>query len=202
MTFGDDTIIRRYSDAVRRRGRCITLRHVTSAGALGPNPPAVVAPVLDGPAAAGASVISVRATAAFGRILAGDKITIGALPPIAVGADVIASAAPVDPSAPWQPGFTGITLAGTLPSPAADGTAVAFTWQADTTVWCVVGEFDAKLQPTQLVAGDESVVIPAYGIAKPLATDQLLFDGETRTIVTVTRVYQRGLVVAWRVQAR
>jgi hypothetical protein len=202
VTFGDDTIVRRYSDAVQRRGRQITLRHVTSAGALGPNPPAILNPMLAGNAAAGASVISIRAIAAFGRIVAGDQITIGSMAPIAVASDVLSTAAPVDPSAPWLPGFTSITLAGTLPSAASDGTVIAFTWQSDIPVWCVVGNFDSKLQPTQLLAGDESVVIPAYGIAKPSATDQLLIDGETRTIVEVTQVYQRGLIVAWRVQAR
>lgn len=202
MTFGDDTIIRRFSDAVQRRGQQITLRRATSAGALGPNPPAVIAPVLAGNVSAGASQISIRATAAFGRILPGDTITIGTLPEITVAAVAFANAAPVDPSAPWVPGFTNIELAGTLASAASDGTAIQIIWSADALVWCVIGALDFSLRSDQIIAGDETVVIPSYGVARPSVTDQLIIGDQTRTIISVTPARQRGLIVSWQLHAR
>ena len=198
---GNDTIIRRFSDAMQRRGRLLTLRHVTNAGPAGPNPPSVMNAVLNGNVAAGATVISIRATAATGRIRAGDQISIGAFAPLTVAADIIANTPGFDPAVAWVPGFTDVITA-PLPADAIDGTALAFTWQADAPVWASVAGFDFSLQNTDIIAGDLDVTIAAYGVAPPADADQILIDGQIRSVRNVLPKYQRGLVVAWRLQAR
>lgn len=203
MTAGDDTMVRRYADAMQRRGRQITLRRITAlADGTTPNPPTLVFPVLDGDAAAAATSIAIRASQAIGRLLAGDTLSIGGFAPVTIAADVTARALSLDPANPATPGFDAVTLASGLPGAAADGTAIVPTWKADTLVWASVQGFAVGLRSDQIVSGDLRVRIAAFGIAQPSLTDRLLIDGYDRSIVGVDPFYVRSDIAAWDVQAR
>lgn len=202
MTTGDDTIVRRYADAMQRRGTQIVLRRTTLAGRQGPNLPSVTGALLNGMTYAGAETIAIRATAASGRIIAGDRITIGTRLPISVVAEVVANAPDPNPAVVWAPGFTGVHLSSPLPRPAADGNTISFIWSADAPVWVTVESFGSSLANTDIVAGDLDIEMAAYGIARPVATNMLLIGDEIRTVVQAQPKYYRGFVVAWKIQAR
>jgi hypothetical protein len=202
VTAGDDTIVRRFADGVSRRGRQIVLRRISLINGQSPNPPVLVSPVTNGHALAGATHIAIRAIQAVGRIVAGDILTIGSLAPIAVAADVTAQVPTMDPAVTVTPGFGVVVLAAPLPSDVADGSPIVPAWMADQLVWTMERNFSIALQGTQIVAGDLSMVVAAFGVTRPNTTDQLLLDGSIRSIVNVGREMVRGQAVAWTIQAR
>lgn len=202
MTTGDDTIVRRYADALQRRGSQVVLRQISYINGATPNPPILSAPVLDGAVLAGASQIAIRADAADGRLVAGDMLAIDGQRPIAVTADVSARDLGADPANPIIPGFDLVSLASPLGAPAADGAVIVPAWAADQTVWIVESSFSLRHTNEQILAGDLSITLAAFGVDRPNLIDQLLIEGFTRSIINVARSVVRGQTVAWSIQAR
>lgn len=202
MTTGDDTIIRRYADAVERRGTKVTLRRTTLVNGVSPNPAVLVSPVLDGNHSSGATSIAIRAGQATGRIIAGDKLKIGALDPITVSATATARLPSMDPSVTPNPGFASVSLAAPLPSGQADGAVIVPTWVADQQVWVVLTGAPINMTNDRILAGDLFVRMPSFNTAQPLMDQQLLVNGDWRTVVNVRPVFWNTLISAWDVQAR
>lgn len=199
MLPGANTVVRHYADALSRRGTLITWRRVSrlAGGDPQPNPPTLIGPVLNGAAGAGTTVISIRAAAAAGRILAGDMLAIGALAPIPVAVAATATA----PGG--TVGFAGIQLASGLPSAQLDGAPVVPTWLADTSVRARVSSYPVHLLSDQILSTDLSVEMAAFGVTQaPTPQDLLVINGDVRTIVTVLPTWAAGMVVKWTVQAR
>lgn len=193
MTTGDDTIVRRYADAMERRGEQIVLRRLTAPGG---NPPTLVNPVLAADVVAGAVSVSLNADQAAGSILAGDKLVIGSAEALVIKTTVLARVS-LD-----QPGFDAVLLDSGVLFDAAAGTAVNLAWQADQLVWAYVQSFPVSLQSDQRIGGDWNVIIAAYGVASPTPIDEVVIDEKARQIVSVDRLRQRGETVAWNVHAR
>jgi len=157
--------------------------------------------VLEGPILAGATTIMLRASQAVGRILAGDRLAIGATSFIAVATTVTAREPSMDPAIIVTPGFDAITL--TSPAPAApDGAPITPIWSADRIIPAAIQSYSLSLRNDQILAGDEEVIIAAYGNDRPDDTDILIFDGTPRSVVDVYPVYVLGLAAAWRVHVR
>jgi hypothetical protein len=202
MTTGDDTIVRRYADAMQRRGAQIVLRRVTYINGVLPNPPILANAALDGPVAAGATTIAIRAEQADGRILAGDVLKLGTLGSGIVAATATAQAPGFDPANPTVPGFASVRLAQPLAAAIPDGTPITATWAADQLVWITETNFTLLQTNSQILAGDLNVQMAAFGVAQPNAVDHLIINGFTRSIVNVARSTLRGQTVAWILQAR
>jgi hypothetical protein len=203
LTAGDDTVVRRYADAMRRRGFQMVLRRLTYVAGGAPNPPILSGAVLDGAVLAGATTITIRADQADGRLLAGDTLTIAGAT-VAIAAMVTARPAGPDPAVPVTPGFDAVALATPLVAGAADGTPLILAWSADDLVWVTEAAFSLTLASDQILAGDLHITMAAFGVAEPSHLDQLIAADRSfvRSIVTVGRAMARGQTVAWQIQAR
>jgi hypothetical protein len=199
----DDTVVRRFADAVERKGVQGVLRRIGYLGGASGNPPMLDFPVIDGNFAIGAVEISIRAQAAEGRLVAGDRLMLQGLPgALVVEAENVARGPGYDPANPVVPGFDQVQLTVPLTAPIADGALITPCWIADQPVWFMESDFSLREQSDQILEGDLSVSIAAFGVARPNALDVLLVDGFARSIVNVARKTVRGQTVAWIVQAR
>jgi hypothetical protein len=199
----DDTIVRRYADAMERKGFRIVLRRISYVGGALPNPPILTAPVLDGTALAGATSIAIRASQAEGRIVQGDRLRFGTnLIAIKVAADATARGPETDPAHPATPGFATILLATPLLADVPDGTPIVASWSADQRVWATEQAYALSQRSDQILTGDLNVAIAAFNVVQPNAIDQLIFGGVIRSIVSIERSTVRGQTVAWKLQAR
>ena len=200
MIVGAYTVVRRYSDALRRRGTPIVWRRVSrlAGGDAQPNPPTLLNPVLDGNVSAGATSLSIRATAASGRLFPGDALALGSLPPL-----VVAAITPSRAIGSGTPGFTAVPLTSAIPSAQPDGTPIVPTWAADSQVYARIGGFPLQVIGDQILSNDLSVEMAAFGLsAVPSPIDLLVIDGNVRTIVAMVPTYALGAVVKWTIQAR
>lgn len=221
MTADDETIARRYADAMRRRGRLVKLRRVTQVDGQ-PNPPVLFDPIVRGLHPAGGTTVSIDATQAVGRIIPGDTLRFGALEPIAIAVAAVARSPGMDPAVPPavgleiidglllpgqeghpnRPGFTDVQLAQTLPANLPDGTVVTPIWAADSDVWGSVQAFPLQLRGDQIIAGDMRIVLAALGVERPAMTDLILADDMIYSVIGIDPVYQRAARVAWSLHAR
>lgn len=202
MPTGADTVARRFADAYLRKGTRFTLRRVSEAF-LGSHPPTLVDPVLDGNHQAGDTTVAIRATHASGRILAGDKIKIGELSAVPVGANASARQPSVDPTVAYAPGFDAITLVTPLLSDVDDGATVTMTWSTDVTLYGAVLNRPRSLGQDQSVNESISIILPAFGISPaPKAQDLIGFGSAFYRIITVSPRLERDTLVAWVVEAR
>lgn len=201
MATGDDTIARRVADACYRRGRRVTIRRIAKSSGASPHPPVLFNAVSDGAYSAGVTTISIRASQAVGRLLAGDKLTIGSAT-ATVGAEISARSPSFDPSVVVVPGFTNIQLSVALSASVSDGDAVTLTAATDATAWMMPTAIPARLRSDQIITGDLFLRMPAYRQTKPLTTDQLIIDGTAYSIIGIDPIFQRAITVAWDLQAR
>lgn len=198
----DDTVIRRMAETYERKGTPIILRRTTSAVG-GPNPPVLVNPRLDGAVLAGVTQIAIRADQAVGRIVAGDKLNIGASIEYTVAAPVTARTPSMNPTVVVAPGFTAVTLTAPLEDPGADGATITMRWSADQTIYGSVASRSSSLAPDQRVDGDFRLIIPAFGVlSPPKEQGAVSFGGVWYRIVQVIPNLHRDQVSHWVVGAK
>jgi hypothetical protein len=189
-----------FANALKRRGRVITLRTVTM-GAGGPIPALLSTPVLMSDLLNGATAFNLACTSASGSLMPGDVIAFGAAK-VTVAAPV--QATPL--SATSSPGFIAVQLSepysgATIPA----GTAASLTFAADVPIYAMVNAYPVNLVDGKLIeAFDLRVVIAAWQQATPdPATQKLVIDGQVRSILRVDPTYgPGGELEKWAVQAR
>jgi hypothetical protein len=184
-----DYVAHRIGVRTRQRGGTATLRHVTSSG--GPqaamNPPRVVSAVVNGAFAGGATSMSLRATTAVGRLLAGDRILVGPQTILVTGTAL--AVANVWTAIPVQALLVGLS----------DGQAATFSWAADETVAAEGMQLDQRWFPgTEISGSDSQVLVPAQGLSQPPRLgDLLIWAGADHKVLGVASKLVQGQVVQW-----
>ena len=192
----------RLADTHGRKGTLVTLRRVT-VGPGGPNPPTLTDTVLDGNHSAGATSVSVRATQAVGRIVAGDQIGIGALQPINIASTAVARAPSLDPTVAFAPGVDAIALATPLPAAVSDGAPVSFSWAADRTVRAGVARKSRTIDGGMRIEEGLSITIAAHlVVSPPEIRDQAIIGPTSYQILRVDPAMVGDVMVAWLIQAQ
>jgi hypothetical protein len=191
-----DYLALRVSQRIQQRGTPAVLRRMT--GLPGPqpamNPPQLVDPVVHGAVSAGAAAVSLRASTARGRLVAGDKIIIGAQV-LTVGGTIVAAnnqlvAIPVSP----------VVGAGGL----ADGQAVNLTFAADQAVSVYETALDLRLFPgTEVQQMDSQVMLGSYGVTPaPRLGDHLRIGLQWWRILAVSPRQVQGAAAEWALMLR
>jgi hypothetical protein len=183
-----------YANAVNQRGTLITLRRIAPGTGPAPlvNPPTVENATLATGAASGAQVVDIAA-AASGQLLAGDQIVLNG------AAYTVAGNAPATPA-----GFVSISLAQPLLTAYSAGTAVSFNFAADQSVYAVIASMPINLvNGSAVIMGDLRVTLAAYTLgAAPKATDQIIFNGQTYSVIGVMPYFIMGVPMRYDLQAR
>ena len=192
------------ADAIERNGTPIVVRRSTRSPGPVPlmNPPRVLGAATSSATPEGFGTVSLRATAAVGRLVPGDKLLLGTV--ILV---VLAETAARPQTGPN--GFLDVPVApfltpvpGVVPA-LADSMPVAFRYAADLHTHAMINSF-----PPRLVNGDNirsrdlAVTLPADKLPEIEATWTLVFKDRDLVIVQADPVLERGDVVKWAVQAR
>lgn len=187
----------RIADVIRRNGAPVALRRLASAGTRN-SPPTLAAPVLDGPVAAGATVLALRGAQAYGRLVAGDTLTLGGQT-VTVAAET--ASRPIDAAVP---GFDAVPLTTAIAADLPDATPVVPGWAADLAVYAKVQSFPRRLVDGQLIRSrDLSVAIGALPDgSEPQLSWQLVIGADVRDILDVRPAYYGALIVRWDLQAR
>lgn len=193
---------RQTADAIKFAGggSTITLRTVSRGTGPQPfaNPPSVEGATIAADAGAGATSISLFATAASGQLIAGDSV-------IANGAALsVGGNAPASATFGLTPGFPAVPLASPLTAPLTAGTPTTFAFGADATVYTSVSAFPIALgSNADVQIGDLRFTIAANGVAAmPTDTDLVIFNGAILSIVSVTPIYLYGQAIKYQIQAR
>lgn len=202
MALGDDTIIRRMSDATERRGQKVTLRRVAKVSGQLPHPPVLFDAVVDGDFLTGATQISIRAGQAVGRLISGDKLTIGGTVKVTVSGTVNARTPSVDAATVVTPGFTNIPLLPALAANISDGDDVVLVPGTDTDVYVMPTSISARLRPDQIIAGDLFMRLPAFNVSKPATTDIVIMGDDRYSIIGIDPFLHRGMVAGWDLHLR
>ena len=199
MTTPSTMLAKRVYQAYVRRAKRVVLRQVTTVPGPNPspNPPTCEAPVLAASYPAGATVVSINAAAAIGRLIQGDTLTIGGAGYVVAG--TVASRAYANP----PPGFDHVQLEGPLGAAAAAGAPILATWAADFPSYAKIGAFPRYVLNDELVqAQDLDIRVPAWNLP-PISNEwQVIIDGEDFAIVSHTPIYAGQVIVEYQVQAR
>lgn len=194
------TIQKRVANAVKRRGKTITLRRITTSAAPYslPNPPTMVSPVLDGAHTAGDTTIAIRGSDVRGRLIAGDELKIGATSYTVTGTINSRSLAAA------TPGFDAVTISPGLVSNLPDGTAIVPKWLADEELIATIRSYPIRLIDGSLIQARDLWISIGFvdGLERPTETDKLLIDGDIRAIVSSTPAYAGSVIARWDIQAR
>jgi hypothetical protein len=180
----------------------VTLRKVTVLPGANPapNPPTYDGLVVDGAFSAGVSVINMRGDPVTGRLIAGDRFTVGTGPTVyAVTGSGSISPATADtlPAVPFTP---------VLAANAADGAAVVFTvFAADSSFDALVTSPPAILVNGTIVQSDQQIrfldaSLPA-GV-KPGIGDTLILSSVPAKAIAVKSMEMQGTVYAWSCRVR
>lgn len=189
--------------AVKRRGSPVTIRKsqkIAVGSAQLVSPPTLDTPTVNGNIGSGATVLSLNAISAYGTLIAGDQIIVGAQT-FTVTANVAARAAGAA-----VPGFDAIPISAPVGTALAANAAVTMNFVNDVSTPAIVSSF-----PTSLVAndgdlilnGDLQVVIwadPAVGT--PQTGWEILMLGGIRTITMVNPSLAFGVPIKYTMGAR
>ena len=192
-------LARRLDGHLARKGRAadVVLRAVTRLAGRdpSPNPPRVTgALTVSGAHSAGAVTLKLAAPGLSGRVVAGDRFTVGAV-------TVQASAQAIDAG----DDTLTVALAVPLPSPFAAGAAVAPVWAADVRKRAEMAPYPVRLVDNQLTfARDLRAVVSATGLLLPPQPQWrfIMPDGEERTTETVQAQLAGGEPVSYVLQVR
>lgn len=187
----------RVATAFTRHGKPIVLRQVsrTSGRDPLPNPATCVNPTLAS-ANPTASTLSLNASEAVGRFVAGDIITVGT-----TAFTVTAQSAARAFTAP-TPGFDNVPVT-PAPGQLSIGAACTIAWAADINIYCKISSFGNSMSDSNLVTmSDLQVQIPAYQLPMPQPEWLLLIDGDVLSIQSIVPVYAGSTVTKWQLQAR
>lgn len=174
-------------------GADMVYRPVTGSGST-QNPPIGSGYTVSAAADAGATVISIKAPVAVGKLLPGDKITAGGNVHTVTGSGVQAVAQQ----------FAAVPVTPALPAPLSVGDPVALSFAADVALRGAPASYQASEFMGGVQAGDRRVVImqAALGERQPKAGDRLVFEGRSFNVITAVAIYQGAAVSAWDIQAR
>ena len=159
------------------------------------NPPQTGALTLAADAGAGDGAVSVRSTLAVGKLIAGDKLTIGGTE-YTVTADVQAVMSQ----------FAGVPISPSLAGDAASGAAVTPTYKRDIALRAAVASYAAKEFMGGVQAGDRRLVAMQSALSaldsEPKAGDRIVMGGRAFNVQSAMPIYQGAQPVAWDIQAR
>lgn len=178
-------------------GSAVIVRNVTTltGPSPSPNPPNVSGLVVSGTAAIGASLVTLRATRATGRLLAGDVLRFaGDARAYAVTAPVIAV----------TNGFSLVPITPALVSNLTDGQALTLTFSADVAVQAFVTSYPARLvNGTSIQNGDIKVRLLVSSLPfVPAVTDKIFVGVNSYSIVNVHTMDLQGVGYGYSLQAR
>jgi hypothetical protein len=163
-------------------------------------PATITAPIVGAAAAAGAAAVTIKTTYAIGKLIAGDKIIIGADPtPYTVTGPGVAAASNT---------FTSVPITPALVQPAALNAVVTIAFARDYPVRGAVAGFDASQLLGGLLVGDRRVVVMQSALTAagctdvPKASDKITFEGKSFTINTATAYYEGEAPKLWELQCR
>ena len=161
-----------------------------------PNPPSLSSNfAVSGGASIHATSITFAGSLVNGRLLAGDKFTLGASPTVYTIGTTIQSSANA---------FTGVVFSPGLSVAATDGESVAFTFSADTTVPALVTSFPSRLvNGTTIQASDKQVRFLASSLSyAPVVTDKVFMFSEAYSIVNPRPIQVQGTIFGWSLHVR
>lgn len=176
-------------------GASMLYRSVTGSGAT-QSPPQGSNFVVAANAIEGAAAISIKSSFAVGKLVAGDKITVGGNTYSVTGSGVQAvmnqfSAVPVTPA---------------LAANVAPGDAVVLFFARDIQVRGAVAAYAANEFMGGVLAGDRRVVIMQAALAgldtTPKAGDKLIFEDRSFNVQSAVAIYQGASPIAWDIQVR
>ncbi|QCN95871.1 hypothetical protein D3093_11710 [Azospirillum argentinense] len=171
-------------------GAPIIYRTPTGNGAM-LNPPTGSGWTVATAAAAGATAISTRATLTTGRLLAGDKLT--------VGGETYTITAPVSAASNV---FSNVPITPPLAAPVAVGVPVTFEFACDRPVLAAVAGYDASQLLGGIVVGSRRVVVTqerltAAGIPTPNAADSVFIEGRQFRVKNAAATYSGATPFVW-----
>lgn len=176
-------------------GADMIYRSVSGSGA-SQNPPQGSGYTVASAAAAGATVISIKAPLAIGKLLPGDKIEVAGSVYAVTGAGVQAV----------MQQFSAIPISPVLAANAALGDPVMLTFARDRTLRGAVASYQAAEFMGGVQAGDRRVVIMQAALSgldeKPKAGDRIVLDGRAFNVQSAVAIYQGANPVAWDIQVR
>lgn len=195
---------RRAALKLRAKGSPITLRMVTfSAGAEPlPNPPGWEAVAVAGAHLAGATSLALAGTRLLGRLVAGDRLTIGA--------DTVTVAA----EASAEDNAITVTLAAPgLPADVADGAAVTPIWSADLPIMAEVAAGPRRLPDGSMTESRSFTAKIARfdlpdGVNVPDKDEPshqwriIMADGDERTVIDIAPTMVNGVCAVYDLLAR
>lgn len=195
MSF-DSRIRARIAYNIHKVGKQMTYRRVTKSSGPNPklNPPLAVAPTVNGNFLTGVSAIDFDEVS--GRVVPGDKFTISG------DATVYTITNTVDDDDSDR--LINVKFTPALAKDAADGTAVTFTWAADTQISARVMSY-----PMNQVDGDNirltdlMILIAGTDIDfTPMPGDNILINSDVIQVLSARPNYVKEMVGDWQVQGR
>lgn len=196
-------LMTQYASAVKARGATpVILRAATQTS--GPNP-VPMPPICENPEVAALTAIhsttlSISAAACNGALIAGDKMTIAG--------NVYTITGTVQ-SNTATPGFTNVPITPGLLAAAPAATPIAFTFSLDQPVYVNVGAYSLGLiDGTIIRSSDLMMTLAAWNLLTgtllnpPDQTDQIIFNGQQLSIISITPKIVLGTVLGYVLQAR
>ena len=175
-------------------GTDVLYRAVAGSGST-QNPPQTGALTVAADANAGSSAIGIKSNLAVGKLIAGDKLTIGGTE-YTVTADVTAVMSQ----------FSGVPVSPVLSADAVSGSEVVPTYKRDIALRAAVASYAAKEFMGGVQAGDRRLVVMQAALAaldgEPKAGDRIVFGGRTFNVQSAAPIYEGTTPIAWDIQAR
>jgi len=153
--------------------------------------------VLAATAPAGATALSLRATSLVGRLIAGDRVTVGG-----------ATYAVTNPVAAVGNSLPAVPIAPALATDVAAGAVATLFFARDVGVVAAIAAYQAAESQSGIVAGDVRLILLAAAAAAlpepPKAGDGVLLPGRTTmaAIKAVSTFYSGADLVGYEIQAR
>jgi hypothetical protein len=159
------------------------------------NPPRYSGPLtVAGPHEAGAATLALAGAGLVGRVVAGDRFTVG-LRTFTAAAEALDTGL----------GTVTVPLTEPLAAPLSGGSTAAPAWSADTVLWCRKRAYGERLiDGQQILAGDHRVEIAAADLAfDPTAQDLVIMpNGDVTVVVAAIPTEMDGEAVTWALQTR
>lgn len=169
-------------------------RGVTGSGAT-QNPPQGSNFVVAANANAGATAVTFKSSFAVGKLIIGDKLTVGGST-YAVTAEVQAV----------MNQFAAVPVSPALSAAVAVGDPVTLTFARDIAMRGAVAIYQASEFMGGVLAGDRRVVIMQSAVSHagviPKAGDRLMFEDRSFNVQSAVAIYQGASPVAWDIQVR
>lgn len=177
-------------------GAFVAYRSVSGSGAT-QSPPQGGPFVVNGAAPAGAASLSLRATYAVGRLLAGDVLAVD-------GGEYTVTAGVTAASGR----FSAVPISPVLAADVADGSAAEIVFVRDYMVKAATAGYEATTVMGGIQAGDKRLVILQSAFAdagmteQPKPGDKITIGGAMLNVISAAPVYQGAAPAVWDIQAR